>query len=301
VDPLTQLLCRQSDVLTRDQALAHLSPKAVEHRIRSGRWRRAHQGVYLAHNGPVTRQQQLWIAYLSVGRGGFLAGLTAAESCGLRGYRSEVIHLLIPGRQRERNPPRDVRAHRTYRLVRGEVNTLGLPPHTTAARSLVDAAQWAHSDALAVAIIAAGFQQRLVAGRDVHAILDRLPHVPRRALIREAAADATGGAHSLPEAQFVRELRRAGLPVPVLQVRRRDASGGVRYLDGYYPEWRLHIEIDGAQHLEARTYWQDMRRQNALWIAGDRVLRFPSWAIRHHPTEVLAQVKSALRAAGWHT
>jgi very-short-patch-repair endonuclease len=130
-------------------------------------------------------------------------------------------------------------------------------------------------------------------------ILDRLTRVRRRALIREAAEDAIGGAHSLPEARFVRELRRGGLPVPLLQVRRRDADGGVRYLDGYYEEWHLHIEIDGGQHLDVRAYWRDMRRQNALWIAGDRVLRFPSWAIRHIPDEVRAQVRAALLAAGW--
>jgi very-short-patch-repair endonuclease len=298
-DPLAVLLWRQSGVLTREQALPHLSPKAVEHRLRSGRWQRAHHGVYVAQSGPVTRQQSLWIAYLAVGRGGYLAGLTAAEMCGLRGFRDGGIHLLVPGQVRDRDAPTGVVAHRTFRLTRGEVNPLGLPPHTTAARSLVDAAQWAHGDEQAAGVIAAGYQQRLVAGREIHAVLDRLTRVPRRGLIVEAAQDAMGGAHSLPEARFVRHLREAGLPVPELQVRRRDASGGVRYLDGYYEQWGIHVEIDGGQHLEARTYWRDMRRQNELWIAGDRVLRFPSWTIRHHPTEVLTQIRSALWAAGW--
>ncbi|HKT02761.1 MAG TPA: DUF559 domain-containing protein, partial [Rugosimonospora sp.] len=89
------------------------------------------------------------------------------------------------------------------------------------------------------------------------------------------------------------------LPRPVLQVRRRDAAGGTRYLDGYYERWRIHIEIDGGQHLAAGTYWQDMERQNNLWIAGDRVLRFPAWVIRDRPADVVAQVRAALRAAGW--
>ncbi|MEN3309163.1 MAG: hypothetical protein V7603_5365 [Micromonosporaceae bacterium] len=299
-DPLAILLWRQTDVLTREQALRHLSRSAVEHRVTSGRWRRVHHGVYLAHSGPILRHQALWIAYLSEGRGAYLAGATAAEMCGLRGYHTGVIHLLIPARMRDRDPPPGVLAHRTGWLTRGEVNPYGLPPHTTAARSLVDAAQWAHSDEQAASIVAAGFQQRLVAGREIHAILDRLVRVPRRALIREAADDGMRGAHSLPEAQFVRHLRRARLPVPVLQVRRRDAEGGARYLDGYYEQWHIHIEIDGGQHLEVRTYWQDMRRQNNLWISGDRVLRFPSWAVRHHPTEVITQLRAALTAAGWN-
>jgi very-short-patch-repair endonuclease len=61
----------------------------------------------------------------------------------------------------------------------------------------------------------------------------------------------------------------------------------------------VHVEIDGCQHLDVRQAWADMRRQNQLWIAGDRVLRFPAWALRSDPDAVLAQVRQALRAAGW--
>jgi very-short-patch-repair endonuclease len=66
-----------------------------------------------------------------------------------------------------------------------------------------------------------------------------------------------------------------------------------------FEQWRVHVEIDGGQHLDARQAWSDMRRQNELWIAGDRVLRFPAWALRHDPGAVMAQVRAALRAAGW--
>jgi very-short-patch-repair endonuclease len=148
-------------------------------------------------------------------------------------------------------------------------------------------------------IIAAGFQQRLVAAGDIEAILARLTRVRRRGLIREAAADAAAGAHSLPEVELVKALRQARLPLPRLQVRRRDAAGGTRYLDGYYEDYGIHVEVDGGQHLEPRTYWQDMDRQNKLWISGDRVLRFPSWVVRHQPEEVVGQIRAALLAAGW--
>jgi very-short-patch-repair endonuclease len=70
-------------------------------------------------------------------------------------------------------------------------------------------------------------------------------------------------------------------------------------LDAYFEQWRLHVEVDGGQHMEVRQWWADMKRQNALWIPGDRVLLFPSWAIRHRPAEVVAQVRAALTAAGW--
>ena len=47
------------------------------------------------------------------------------------------------------------------------------------------------------------------------------------------------------------------------------------------------------------AYWADMRRQNAVWIAGERILRLPAWVVRNRPAEVVDQVRAALLAAGW--
>jgi very-short-patch-repair endonuclease len=296
---LTRLLWWQHGAVSREDAVRHLTRHAVDHRVASGLWQRPHVAVYVAHNGPLTREQKLWVAVLGVGSGAVLAGSTATERCGLRGFPGNRIHVLIPAGCRDRHSPTSVVVHRSTVLPATDINDRARPPHTTTARSLVDAASWADTDAQARAIIAAGFQQRLVAADDIHLVLKRMPRARRRALIAEAATDALGGAQSLPEAEFVRLLRRAHLPVPRLQVRRRDNGGHTRYLDGYYDEWRLHIEIDGGQHMDVRAYWADMRRQNALWVAGDRILRFPSWAIRREPEAVVTQVAAALRAAGW--
>ena len=57
----------------------------------------------------------------------------------------------------------------------------------------------------------------------------------------------------------------------------------------------MHVEIDGEQHDEPRARWADMKRQNNLWVAGDRVLRFPAWLVRRHPAEVAAQVARSAR------
>ncbi|MGH3715792.1 MAG: endonuclease domain-containing protein [Micromonosporaceae bacterium] len=175
----------------------------------------------------------------------------------------------------------------------------GRPPQTTAARSIVDAAQWAATDQQARAIVAAGLQQRLTAADELDDVLARMPRAHRRALITEAVADAAGGSNSLPERALIQLCRRYRLPLPDQQVPRRDATGRRRWLDAYWEEWKLHVEIDGGHHMDVRTWWSDMQRQNSLWVAGDRVLRFPSWAIRHRPHEVAAQLRSALLAAGW--
>ncbi|WBB56159.1 hypothetical protein [Verrucosispora sp. WMMD573] len=67
-------------MLSLDQARLHLSPKAIRHRVASGRWRQVHRAVYVTHNGPVTPEQLPWIAVLSVGPAAVLGGLSAARA-----------------------------------------------------------------------------------------------------------------------------------------------------------------------------------------------------------------------------
>lgn len=160
-----------------------------------------------------------------------------------------------------------------------------MPPHTLEVWSLVDAAQWAGTDDEAARIIAAGYQQRLVRGDEIAQALHRRPTVRRRQLILQTAADAAGGSHSLPELAFLQGCRRARLPLPTRQVVRTDAAGRKRFLDAYFEAYQVHVEIDGGQHTDVRQWWADMRRQNDLWVAGDRVLRFPAFIIRTKPDE----------------
>jgi very-short-patch-repair endonuclease len=297
-DELASLLIEQDNVIGLEQALRHLSRKAVRWRVESGRWQQPHRSVLVAHNGPIGAAQWGWIAALSVA-GGVLGGLTAAQACGLKGYATPVVHLLIPAGSRPPTIPAGVLVHRTTVLDERDVLAVSRPARTRPARSLVDAAQWARSDDEARAIIAAEFQQRLTRADDIHAVLERLPRARRRKLIAATTIDADGGAHSLAEIDFLSLCRRSRLPEPSRQVVRRDAAGRRRYLDAYFDEWAVHVEIDGGQHLDSRQAWADMRRQNDLWIAGDRVLRFPAWALRADPAAVIAQVTAALKAAGW--
>jgi len=297
-DELAWLLFHQDSVISLSQALRHMS-KTIRHRVSSGRWRQVHRAVVVAHNGPVTQGQLWWIGVLAAGPGAVLAGLTAAQAWGLKRYADGRVHVLIPAGRRADHIPDCVVVHRSTLLDTRDVLSVGTPPRTMPPRSLVDAAQWARTDDEARAVIAAGFQQGLVAADDIEKTLDRMRRARRRHLIVLTARDAAGGAEALSELDFLALVRRGGLPEPSRQVVRYDASGRKRYLDVYYDQWGVHIEIDGGYHLDPRTAWADMQRQNDLWIKGDRVLRFPTWAIRQRPYDVLAQVRAALRAAGW--
>ena len=191
---------------------------------------------------------------------------------GLRGRRSpSAARRGAAGAQ----SPRGVVVHRTRTLTDCDIYRAVRPPCTTVARSVVDSASWARSDDEARTVVAMVFQQQMTTVAEIAAVLDRMPRAKRRKLVLRTSLDAAGGAHSLGELTVLRLVREAGLPEPTSQHVRRDASGRRRYLDLYWKEWGLHVEIDGAHHLDPRQAWLDVQRQNELWIGGDRALRFP--------------------------
>ncbi|MFE9205797.1 hypothetical protein [Micromonospora sp. NPDC007230] len=303
---LEWLLFEQSGIVTWAQATAELTPATVRHLLASGRWQRVCRGLLrAAPGGPFSQDEQWWVAVLAAGEGAVLAGLAAARAGGLRGtWRYEVVDVLVPHQRRatdllRRLPPGlpAVRARRVRQLPHAD-RQRGRPDRTSMARSLVDAAQWARTDDEAQEILAAGCQQRRVTPAEVGAVVDRLPRARRRSLIRETLRDVAGGAEALSEIDLVRLCRRHGLPMPDGQERRRDAEGRIRYLDAYWRRWRLHVEVDGAHHMDARHWATDLRRQNRVWIEGDRILRFTALDVRR-PEEVAAQLRAALSAAGW--
>jgi hypothetical protein len=305
---LEWLLFTQSGVITWAQAAALLSPGKARHLVASGRWRRLCRGVFVTFTGRLDRYQEQWAAVLAAGPMAVLAGLAAARAGGLRRIphqRRDGIDILVPAARRAANllraMPADFPAvfvRRTRYLPRDDLQR-GRPNRTTMERSLVDAAQWAIADYEAQSIIAAGCQQRLVTPADILTVAQRMPTLSRRRLILSTARDLAGGAEALSEIDLTRLCRRFGLPAPEHQERRTDASGRVRYLDAYWPQWHLHVEVDGAHHMQVAHWEADMRRQNDIWVTGDRILRFSAFQTRNRPAEVAEQIRKALLAAGW--
>src|SRR5262249_30427134 len=153
-------------VLTTRSALARMTPDALQWRIESGRWQQPCRGVVVAHSGPLTADQKLWVATLWAGPGAALGGLTAARLWGLRGFEAneDAIELVPPpGRDRKPVQPQLRLIIRYSRhLTMADVHPGRQPPRTRVARSLVDAAAWRYSDRGARAVLAAGVQQGLV-------------------------------------------------------------------------------------------------------------------------------------------
>ena len=71
--------------------------------------------------------------------------------------------------------------------------------------------------------------------------------------------------------------------------------GRAYYLDIAFERIRLALEIDGRIHQTDRDLFESDRwRQNALVLAGWRVLRFTWTMLEEHPEEFVRQVRAAL-------
>jgi len=294
------LIFEQAGILTTAQACRPLGRGVVRTRLEHERWRRICRGVISTQNGSLTRQQQLWVAVLVAGPGACLAGGTAATEGAVRGLRTGVLQVIIPATRRRssrlpRLPPDmpPVHLYRTAVLPSGH-RQVGSPPRTTIARSVVDAAAWSLGDDEARSTIAAACQQRRVHPAELREVLAMFPRIRRHRLIATTISDIEGGTEALSEIDFSRLCRRHLLPEPDRQRRRTDAEGRTRFIDAYWPRWRLQVEVDGAHHMEVRHWAADMLRQNQLWLDGERILRFPAWLVRSDPAAVAAQLRTAL-------
>jgi hypothetical protein len=295
---LATLADAQNDVVRRDQlGLLDVIPHEVENHVRRGRWATHGPNVVILHNGPLTDVQRRWAALLNAGLDAALCARTALEVDGLRGWEDSAVHVLVAKGAR---PPTlagiVLHESRRYEPDRDR-HPVALPWRTRIERSAIDAAAWSRSPRTACGLLAAVVQQRLTQSDRLLAELQVVGHVRHRRLLAAALADIRGGAGALSEIDFGKLCRQYGLPEPIRQQIRRDRDGRRRYLDA---EFRARdgstvvVEVDGAVHLLVRTYWDDMDRQNAFTLQGDRVLRYPTVAFYLQPARVAHEIGAAL-------
>lgn len=306
---LSSLLDEQEEVLDARDVLKFMTYGELRWKISTGRWQRPCKGVIVAHSGPLTDRQAMRVALLRAGPAAVLAGLTAARLDGFAGFDGEPptaggpIHVLLPAGTPRRGPALGltVVTHYARVLTDLDVHPVRQPRRTRMARSLIDAAAWMPTDRGAMAVLAAGVQQRLVRVGDLREVTDRVGTLHRRKLIIQIIGDVVGGSHALSELDFTRQVIRAfRLPEPSRQVARRDARGKRRWIDVAWDSYKVVVEIDGAQHAEDPLQrWDDMERDIDLAMDGHLTLRFPAWLVRKDPAYVATRILGALRRGGY--
>lgn len=192
----------------------------------------------------------------------------------------------------------------TVRVVPHQVRDLqrlllpaGHPPRLRVPPAVLHSAAWAASDRAAEWRVAAAVQQRLVRPTDLRAQLSQMPGLRRRGLLTAVLDDVEQGAHAASELEFLRFLRRAGLPAPD-RLQRPVRTNGLRYLDAWWERQRVAVELDGAHHRFVAEWEADVLRANEVVVAERRsrvlMLRFTTGNLRHDGPQVAAQLSAVL-------
>lgn len=303
-DGLAEVALDQDGVVSRDQVAALNGDRhCIAHRVASGRWQVVGPRVVVVRTGELTFRQRLWVAVLHSGADSALAGLTAAEAHGLRGFASTTLHTVVPHGAdatglHDTRTGTVVRVSQSRRLSDELIHPARSPRRLLLPHAVVEAAAAAPSPERSRLLVIASVQQRLLQAADLRDVVGARRRLRRRADITEAIDDVEGGVHSLPERSWSRAARRYGLPEPVRQARIQ-RSDGTWYLDADYQPWGVGVEINGTQHLVARQAGSDDHRRNVLGTGGRLVITIGSHTVRHQPGVAVVATAAALLSRAW--
>jgi hypothetical protein len=289
----------QGGAVSRSQAIrAGLSPGMIKFRVRSGRWRQIHPGVYATFSGDLTRRTRLWAAVLSAGPGAALSHETAAELHRLADKPVEMIHLTVPAGRRV-SAADGVRLHRSARVMEAvQANTH--PPRTRVEETVLDLTQTAKSFDDVCGWVTRAIARELTDETRLRQAMTSRKRMRWREDLAELIVAAASGDHSVLEFRYHRDVERAhGLPEPARQVPFTTPGGRRGRRDRVYEAFGLVIELDGRLAHPAENQGKDKTRDNAAAADGKQTLRYGWSQVKWQPCETAAEVARVLRRRGW--
>ncbi len=220
-----------------------------------------------------------------------LSHLSAAALWALAEVDPVVIDVTLPERTGRKRL--GLRIHRPRMLPVSQATSHRRIPVTTPERTLIDCAEVVGSRSLERLLDEAyflGYANRCSLGLAIA----RLPGRPGAARLRrvlERHDPGTTRTRSTLEEALLALIRRAGLPLPAVNIRL-----GPYTVDFLWPQSRIVVETDGrAAHERAGARERDYARDAWLNSNGYRPLRF-TWAQVHsRPDEVLGALTAALK------
>lgn len=236
-------------------------------------------------------------AALYVAGRGVLSGYSAAEMLGAScGPRDSPAEVTIPeGVQRSHS---GLLVHRGS-LAPDEIRRDDAAPATTPLRTAYDLARRLAPHDRIEAVVALDALARVgrFAPAEVLGVSARYPRARGRRTLPDVVplADARSGSPMETRLRLILVLR--GLPrpeaqYPVLDDRRRRAV----WLDLAYPEHRIGIEYEGADHTRPERVLRDAGRYTWLVDEGWRMYRFTKYQVYREPDEIAEVIVRALAA-----
>jgi hypothetical protein len=287
----------QHGVFTRLQASrCGATDTMIDWRLRVGRWRRLHRGIYaLAGSAKTWRQAAIAASLLLDAPLSFRAAAALAR---LRGFKPNKIELTVR-RNRHHSSPAGVILHWSRNPIPDDdIMTIEGIPVTRPARTLLDLAtveperviERALDDCLRRKLVSVPVLQGWLADPK------RKRHRGARVLQRLVDVRATRGVtDSELETDVLQLLHDAGLPMPMLQYEIWEGDRLLGRVDFAYPNERVAIEAESFEWHEGRQpFDHDRARGNDILALGWQVLRVTSTHIKEDPEGVVAWVRSAL-------
>ena len=249
------LVRSQSGVVSRAQLIQlGISPRAIKHRLQTGRLHRIHRGVYAVGRPELPREGLLLAAVLACGTEAALSHSSGADLWGIRPKGGGPIEVTATT---ERRHP-GVLVHRRS-LPTEALTTHRAIPVTTPARTLLDIAPRLRDAQLEAAVNEAD-KLDLIDPDALRVALDGFAGRPGVVALRRVLDRHTFTlTDSALERRFKPIARAAGLPEPLTQ----QWVNGFR-VDFFWPDLGLVVETDGLRYhrtpaQQARAHVRDQR------------------------------------------
>ena len=257
-------------------------------------YRPVYPGVYAPPDVEPSAIQRAVAAWLWSRRRGVVAGLSASAVLGTKWINGLVAAELV---HHNRRAPQMLTVH-SDELSLGETMEVDGMTVTTPARTAFDLGRRLNlKDAVKrIDALMNATQLKVV---EIESVIEGHPGVRGLGKLRKTLSLVDGGAESPYESLTRLMLVGAGLPHPQTQLPVFDEFGFVvAYLDMGWPEYRVGVEFDGAQHwTDARQRSRDVERLADLEALGWTIIHVSSDMLRTSAV-VVGRVSAALEAAG---
>ena len=257
-------------------------------------YRPVYPGVYAPPDVEPSAIQRAVAAWLWSRRRGVVAGLSASAVLGTKWINGLVAAELV---HHNRRAPQMLTVH-SDELSLGETTEVDGMTVTTPARTAFDLGRRLNlKDAVKrIDALMNATQLKVV---EIESVIEGHPGVRGIGKLRKTLSLVDGGAESPYESLTRLMLVGAGLPNPQTQLPVFDELGFVvAYLDMGWPEYRVGVEFDGAQHwTDARQRSRDVERLADLEALGWTIIHVSSDMLRTSAV-VVGRVSAALQAAG---
>ena len=264
--------------------------------VKAGLLERAGPHSYVIAGSAATWKRSLAAASFDLNGVGFIAGRSGARLLGLDGFVGEHVELLVERQFRKRASSGVVRST-SLALNRGDMVHIDGLRVLRAERLILESPRFGFTQAETENAIDSAIRLRLVSEQRLRTtvVAQHTRGLNGGRQLLDALVD-TGGESRL-ERWFLRLVRQAALPRPMLQKIFREGTRTIARVDAYFPGG-LVVEVAGhGTHSSRRQIQSDTQRQTELTLRGVRFITFTYMDVRDRPAWVVARLVEALQMA----